>query len=360
MWIKSKTIKNWNSYEVIIERGGLSKAGLLIKEKISPSQVFILTNPKVHKLYYKRLKKSLSDEGLKVTLIKIPDGERFKNLITLKKVYDHLVKEKADRESLLLGLGGGVIGDLAGTVAATYMRGIHLVHIPTTLLAQADAAIGGKTALDLPQAKNLMGCFYPAQLVIIDSWVLKTLAKRDFLNGLVEIIKIGLVSNPEILNSIRRNYDKILKKDFFYLQKLISVAVGEKVRITNLDPFDRGIRKILNFGHTFGHALETYKNYQKITHGEAVSLGILLALKLSADLKLANDGLCPKVKHLFSEIGLPTQIKNINLKKIWEIMKLDKKVKDSKVNFVLLKDIGKPILKAVNEKSFYKAAEVIL
>lgn len=360
MLIKNKTIKNFNSYEVRIEKGYLSKTGLWIKEQISPSQVFVLTNPKVYKLYYEKLRDSISREGLRITPIKIPDGERFKNLISLKKVYDHLVKERADRESVLIGLGGGVIGDLAGTVAATYMRGIPLVHIPTTLLAQADASIGGKTALDLPQAKNLMGCFYPAQLVIIDPLVLNTLTKKDFLNGLVEIIKIGLVSNPKILRFIQNNHGKILQKDFFYLQKLISTAVVEKVKITNLDPFDRGVRKILNFGHTFGHALETYKDYQNITHGEAVGLGIIVALKLSADLKLTNDGLCPDVKHLFTEIGLPTQIKSLNLRKIWEIMNLDKKVKKTQVIFVLLKDIGKPLLKSVNEKSFYKAAEIIL
>ena len=360
MWIRSKTIKNFNSYEIRIEQGALSKAGSLIKKKFSLSQVFVLTNPKVYKLYYEKLNKSLSDEGLKATAIKIPDGESFKNLTTLKKVYNHLVERKADRVSLLIGFGGGVIGDLAGTVAATYMRGISLVHIPTTLLAQADAAIGGKTALDLPQAKNLMGCFYPAHLVIIDPLVLSTLTKRDFLNGLVEIIKIGLVSNPKILNFIQKHYDETLRKNIYYLQKLISMAVVEKVRITNLDPYDRGVRKILNFGHTFGHALETYKNYQKITHGEAVSLGILVALNLSADLKLRHDSLSSEVKDLFTEMGLPTQIKSLNLRKIWEIMNLDKKVRAGNVNFVLFKNIGKPILKAVNEKSFYKAAEIIL
>ncbi len=360
MIIRSKVVKNFNSYEILIENGSLSKIGWLIKEKVSSNQVVVVTNPKVYKLYYEKLRESLSDEGLKVTLIKIPDGERYKNLDSLKKAYAHLVKERADRESVLIGLGGGVIGDLAGTVAATYMRGISLVHIPTTLLAQADASIGGKTALDLPQAKNLVGCFYPAQLVIINPLVLKTLLKKDFLNGLVEIIKIGLVSNPKILNFIQKHYEQILEKNIFHLQKLISMAVVEKVRITNLDPYDRGVRKILNFGHTFGHALETYKNYQKITHGEAVSLGIQVALKLSEDLKLTNDSLSSEVKNLFTEMGLPTHIKSLNLRKIWEIMNLDKKVKDGKVNFILLKALSKPILKAVNEKSFYKAAEIIL
>jgi len=338
----------------------LSTAGSLIKKKFSTSQLFVLTDSKGYKLYYKKLEKSVSKQRLRVTPIIIPDGERYKNLDSLKKAYDRLVKEKADRQSLLVGLGGGVIGDLAGTVAATYMRGIPLVHIPTTLLAQADASIGGKTALDLPQAKNLMGCFYSAQLVIIDPLVLKTLPKKDFLNGLVEIIKIGLVSNPKILYFVQKHYKEILKKDIVYLQKLISMAVAEKVKITNLDPFDRGVRKILNFGHTFGHAVETYKNYQKITHGEAVGLGIQVALKLSEDLKLTNDGLRSEVKNLFTEMGLPTQIKGLDLRKIWEIMNLDKKVKDGNVNFVLLKDIGKPILKAVNEKSFNKAAKIIL
>jgi len=151
-----------------------------------------------------------------------------------------------------------------------------------------------------------------------------------------------------------------LKRDASSLQELIVMAVTEKVRITNLDPFDRGIRKVLNFGHTFGHALETYKDYQGISHGEAVSLGILVGLNLSEDLKLTNGDLSREVKSLFTGIGLPTRIKSMNLQKIWEIMNLDKKAKDGKVNFVLLKDIGKPVLKPVKEKSFYRAAEGIL
>src|SRR5574341_1373850 len=322
MKIKGKIIQNFGSSDIIIERGALSKAGLMIGKRISPGQAFVLTDCKVYTLYYEKLRSSISKAGFRVVPIKIPQGERFKNLTTLKKVFELLVRKKADRESLLIGLGGGVIGDLAGTVAATYMRGITLVHVPTTLLAQADASIGGKTALDLPQAKNLMGCFYPARLVIIDP--------------------------------------KILKRDISYLQKLIAMAVTEKVRITNADPYDRGVRKILNFGHTFGHALESYNKYKKITHGEAVSLGILVGLNLSENLKLSNGDFHQEVKNLFTELGLPTQVKILNLREIWGTMSLDKKVKNRKVNFVLLKDIGKPILRPVNEKSFYRATQGIL
>lgn len=360
MKIKGKIIQNFGSSDIIIERGALSKAGLMIGKRISPGQVFVLTDSKVYTLYYEKLRSSISKAGFRVVPIKIPQGERFKNLTTLKKVFELLVRKKADRESLLIGLGGGVIGDLAGTVAATYMRGITLVHVPTTLLAQADASIGGKTALDLPQAKNLMGCFYPARLVIIDPLVLNSLSKIDFLNGLVEIIKMGLVANPKILKFIQDNYPKILKRDISYLQKLIAMAVTEKVRITNADPYDRGVRKILNFGHTFGHALESYNKYKKITHGEAVSLGILVGLNLSENLKLSNGDFHQEVKNLFTELGLPTQVKILNLREIWGTMSLDKKVKNRKVNFVLLKDIGKPILRPVNEKSFYRATQGIL
>ncbi len=360
MLIKSKIINNFNSYEVLIENGCLEKSGVLIKKKISPSRVFVLTNPKVYKLYFEKLKKSISKQEWKVSLILIPEGERFKSFESYQKVIVKLVQEKADRNSLLIALGGGVISDLAGTVAATYMRGISLIHIPTTLLAQTDASIGGKTAVNLTQAKNLVGCFYPAKLVLSDPLVLKTLDEKNFLNGLVEIIKIGLVSNKKIYEFGQKNYRQILQRDDSYLQQLISLAAKEKVRITNLDPFDRGLRKILNFGHTFGHTLETYKNYKKISHGEAVSLGILVALKLSCDLKLISEDLLSEVKDLFSKIGLPTQIKSVNLGKIWGIMNLDKKVQNRKVNFVLIKDIGKPKLQPVAEKSFYKAAKIIL
>lgn len=360
MLIKSKGVKDFNRYEILIQKGCLSEITRQINEKIAPSRIFVLTNPKVYKLYYDRLKRSFSRQNCKMLPIVIPDGERYKNIETYQKVLRRLVSEKADRKSVLTGLGGGVIGDLAGTVAATYMRGIWLVHIPTTLLAQVDAAIGGKTALDFPQAKNLMGFFYPPRLVFIDPLVLSTLDQQNFLNGLVEVMKLGLVSSKSLWEFIQKNYTKILARDNFYLQKLIVQAVREKVRITTSDPFDRGVRNILNFGHTFGHALETYRHYHNISHGEAISLGILVALKLSVNLKLISIKLFSQVLDLFSEMGLPAKVKGLDLKKIWQIMALDKKAKNREVNFILLKGVAQPTIQAVLEKDFYQAAGVIL
>ncbi len=360
MLIKSEVVKDFNRYEILIEKGCLSETARQIDEKIAPSQIFVLTNPKVYKLYYARVKMSFSRQNLKMLPIVIPDGERYKNIETYQKVLRRLMSEKADRESVLTGLGGGVIGDLAGTVAATYMRGICLVQIPTTLLAQVDAAIGGKTALDFPQAKNLMGCFYPPRLVLIDPLVLSTLDQQNFLNGLVEAIKLGLVSKKSLWEFIQKNYTKILARDNFYLQKLIVQAVRGKVRITTSDPFDRGVRNILNFGHTFGHALETYRHYHNISHGGAISLGILVALKLSVNLKLISPKLFSQVLDLFLEMGLSAKVKGLDLKEIWQITALDKKAKNREVNFILLKGIAQPTIQAVLEKDFYKAAEVIL
>ncbi len=360
MLIKSNLVKDFNAYEILIENGGLKKRGGLINGKIVPTQIFVLTNPKVFKLYYDKLEKSFSGQNWKMSPIVIPDGERYKNFETYRKVLGRLVREKADRESLLIGLGGGVIGDLAGTVAATYMRGIPLVHIPTTLLAQVDAAIGGKTALDFPQAKNLMGCFYLPHFVLIDPLVLGTLDQKNFLNGLVEALKLGLVSQKTLWQFIQRHYPKILARDNTYLQKLIIQAVSGKVRITTFDPFDRGTRNILNFGHTFGHALETYRKYRGVSHGEAIALGILVALKLSVNLKLCSENLFSDVLALFLKLGLPVKIKGLDLKKIWKIMALDKKAQQGEVKFILLKEVGEPTVRKIQKEDFYQAAEVIL
>jgi 3-dehydroquinate synthase len=319
----------------------------------------VLTNSTVRKLHYKELQESLKQAGFDGRVLVMPDGEEFKSLESLGSGYDFLVKHKADRSSLLIALGGGVITDLGGMLAATYMRGIKLVHIPTTLLAQVDAGIGGKAAVNHTRAKNAIGCFYQPNLVMIDPTVLSTLNQREYLNGLAEVIKIALVADPSLFKFLKRNLRAIVERKVPYVTQTISQAVKKKLEITQKDPFERGLRKILNFGHTFGHALEAQKKFSRISHGEVVSLGMLVALQLSADLRIGNETTLTAVKELLEQGGLPTKIKKLDSKALWKIMYLDKKANSGRINFVLLKEIGKPIVKAGEYEQFRRACRVL-
>jgi len=359
MKIKIKFLPAPQKCQLVIRDGALSDAGNIIQALI-PSQVFVLTNATLNKRHYPKLKAGLVSSGLKLApAIVIENGERYKNLKSLKHCYDFLAEQKADRQSLLITLGGGVITDLGGVVAATYMRGIRLVHIPTTLLAQVDAAIGGKTAVNHRRAKNIIGTFYHPILVLIDPLTLATLDQRQYLNGLVEVIKIGLVASPSLFKFIESNRGRILVKRKTVLTRIIKAAVRRKLEIVRRDPTEQGFRRILNFGHTFAHALETRQGYRNLLHGEAVCLGMLVALKLSADLKLGSCETLGRVKNLLEAVKLPTKVKKPDAKALWQIMALDKKSGYGRINFMLLEKIGKPILKSVRFEQFEQAVEVL-
>jgi len=319
-----------------------------------------LTNTTLVKMHYPKLKKSLFRNGLKVgPPMVISDGERFKNLKSLSFCYDRLVEHQADRKSVLVTLGGGVITDLGGMLAATYMRGIRLVHIPTTLLAQVDAAIGGKSGVNHPGAKNTIGCFYQPDLILIDPLVLSTLSQRHYLNGLAEVIKIALVADTPLFKFLQQNIFAIIERKKSPLMKMIGSAVKSKINITTRDTFEKDLRKNLNLGHTFGHALEAEGRYRNILHGEAVSLGMLVALQLSVDMKIGKRETLEAVQALLEQVGLPTKIKRLDTQALWEIMYLDKKAGYGKINFVLLKKIGKPSIKAIEYHQFKQACRVL-
>jgi 3-dehydroquinate synthase len=290
-------------------------------------------------------------------LIVIPDGEKYKTLKSYDQIISRMIDLKIDRYSALLTFGGGVIGDLGGFVAAGYMRGIDLIHIPTTLLAQIDSSIGGKTAVDHPHGKNLIGAFYFPRMVITDPNLLTTLNDKEFSNGLFEAIKVSLIANRKLYNFIRDNLDQIKKRRKKALEYLVSGCVGEKIRIVNKDPYDNGIRMILNFGHTFGHALEVSGQYRRISHGEAVGWGMLVAMKLSAALTgfdlAGNNDIYDMIKNLLPKRNFGS----LGQEKLWQTISLDKKVKNRKVRFVLLKKTGQPVIREVDKKAFLKAAE---
>jgi 3-dehydroquinate synthase len=296
--IRVETPSRSHSYTIQVKAGIIREIGRSLKRSLPASRTYVLTNDLVHSLHYPGVKDSLERSAIDHKVIIIPDGERYKNLKTYNRVVDRLVELRADRHSALITLGGGVIGDLGGFVAATYMRGIELVHVPTTLVGQIDASIGGKVAADHKTAKNLIGTFYNPRLVLTDPEVLRTLRRKDFLNGIFEAIKIALVSRKELFSFIADNLNGILGKEEDLLRRLIVRCIEEKARIVQKDPFEKNLRMILNFGHTFGHALETNKRYRSVAHGEAVGLGMLLAVRLSNELGHLSKRKTEKISEL--------------------------------------------------------------
>ncbi len=301
----------------------------------------IITDNTVRKLYGEALLKELKAQNLKVDLLSIPPGEGSKSQAMKSHLDEQLFKLGCKRDTMILALGGGVVGDLAGFVASTYMRGIPIVHIPTTLTAMVDSSIGGKTGINTPYGKNLLGTFWPPKDIISDIKYLEALPKKQMVNGLVEAIKIFITHDAEAFDYTSKNLDAILNKDPKVLQKVIQTAADLKKEIVQKDEREKGERMYLNFGHTVGHALELLSEYQ-ISHGHAVALGILTEAKLAE-----MDGhLTPKdyttIETLIHRLGLSLEpLVSYSMDQIWEAAQLDKKGKDSKIVYVQLAKIGK-------------------
>ncbi len=354
MKIRVKTDAGSRSYVIEIRPGILGEIGEVLRSRLPGDRIFVLTNTKVGPLYYAAVRDSLRRSGFDQEVITVPDGERYKTHRTYKRVIDRLVSCRADRHSILAVLGGGVVGDLGGLVAATYMRGIGLVHIPTTLVAQIDSSIGGKVGIDHREAKNLVGAFYNPLLVVTDPEVLGTLRKRDILNGLFEAIKVGLVCRVEIFDLIAGNLDRIIRRETIPLRKVIACCAKEKARIVEQDPFDKGRRMILNFGHTVGHALETSGCYRSISHGEAVGWGMLTALRLSSVLGYLDDRKAKDISEVIMRLLVPGRLDGVSPEDLWQTVTLDKKGKGGRVRFILLRDIGRPVIGEVSKRTFLK------
>ena len=328
-----------NSYTVLIGSGILSQTGQRLKELGYSDKAVIITNPVVKKLYSTIVRQSLVHAGYKTTVLEVPDGEAYKSLESAGKLYQHLAEFGAERSTPILALGGGVIGDLAGFVTATYMRGVPLVQLPTTLLAQCDSSIGGKTAVNHGQLKNEIGAFYQPKITIADIITLKTLPQEELTSGLCEVIKHAVIKDERFFNYLEKHLDLIKALDDNVLEAIVAKSAQNKAQVVEIDEKDIGLRNILNFGHTVGHAVESVTNF-RVTHGQAVAIGMVAAAKIAVELAILDSGNVTRLKNLLEKAGLMTKLPLTEVKMVIQAMRYDKKVQSGKIRFVLPQTIG--------------------
>ena len=328
-----------NSYEIYVGSGLLAQSGRWLKENGFSGKLVIITDPTVNGLYGEALNQSLDKDGFSVITLLVPEGEEQKSLETAGRLYHELTDSYAERTTPILALGGGVIGDLTGFVAATYLRGVPFIQIPTTLLAQVDSSIGGKVAVDHGQLKNKIGAFYQPRLVIADTDTLKTLPPNELANGLAEVIKSAAIRSKEFFAFLEKNLDQIKSLDEKALEEIVFQSVKIKAEIVEKDEKDLGLRSILNYGHTIGHAVESASDF-KVEHGRAIAIGMLVAARISNKMGILDKNELTRLKGVIEKAGLPTGMPNLEVEKIIQAMKHDKKVLRDKIRFVLLKSIG--------------------
>ena len=336
---KLKVRLDKRSYEVHIGQGMLMQVGHQLKESGFSDKLVIITNPIVKGLYGEALEQKLTREGFRVTILSVPDGEEQKSLDTAGRLYHELSSLYAERTTPILALGGGVIGDLAGFVAATYLRGVPLVQIPTTLLAQVDSSIGGKVAVNHDQLKNKIGAFYQPRLIISDISTLRTLPPRELANGLAEVIKSAVVWDKEFFAYLEKNLDRIQSRNDRELEETVFRTAKIKAEVVEKDERDLGLRNILNYGHTIGHAIESAADF-RIGHGESVAIGMIAAARISNRLGILDVNELTRLRSLIKRANLATEMLNLELGRILRAMSHDKKVVGGKIRFVLPKAIG--------------------
>jgi len=345
-----------DSYEVLIGPGLLSLAGLLLKEKGYAGKAVVITDPNVKSLYGEVLEWSLTKNGFNVTTLVVPAGEEQKSLDNAVLLYEQLTDAYAERSTPIVALGGGVIGDLAGFVAATYLRGVPFVQLPTTLLAQVDSSVGGKVAVDHGRLKNKIGAFYQPKLVMADIAALKTLPAVELANGLAEVIKTAAIRSKELFAYLEQNIEKMKDFDADTLEEIVYQCVRIKAEIVEKDERDTGLRNILNYGHTIGHAIESVSEF-RIKHGEAVAVGMVVAARISNRMGLLSYSEVDRLITLVEKAGLPARMPDLDTSAILKAMRHDKKVESGQVRFVLLKEIGDVIVS--DEVSPTLVAEVL-
>ncbi|MGO8838305.1 MAG: 3-dehydroquinate synthase [Limisphaerales bacterium] len=331
------------SYAIKIAPGLIDQLGReCARLKLGP-RCAIITDTNVGRRFAKAAFNSLATTGFSSSLIVIPAGETAKSLKTVQTCYDLLAAHRLERKSFIVALGGGVVGDLAGFVAATYLRGIAFVQVPTTLLAQVDSSVGGKVGVNLKAGKNLVGAFYQPRLVLCDLDTLRTLPEREFRAGLAEVIKNGIIYDARLFAQLERDLPKLLRREPRTLAAVVARCCEIKADIVGQDETENGLRAILNFGHTIGHAIENISGYGKHLHGEAIAIGQVATAKLSSELTGLSGGDAGRIRDLFKRAGLPTQIKlkPAQRQKLLAAMRFDKKVSGGEIKFVLAKKIGR-------------------
>ena len=330
------------SYEIKIGPGLLSELGRHCARLELDGRCAVISDRNVAPRFAKAVQLSLKKAGFNSVLITVPAGETAKSLKVVEQCYDALAKHRLERKSFIVALGGGVVGDLAGFVAATYLRGVAFVQVPTTLLAQVDSSVGGKVGVNLKAGKNLVGAFHQPRLVLCDIDALRTLPVREFRAGLAEVIKYGIIYDAVLFARLERDLAKLLKREPKTLTEVIARCCEIKAEVVGQDETESGLRAILNFGHTIGHAIENISGYGKYLHGEAISIGQIAAARISAATLGLDAGEVKRIGEIFRRAGLPTQIQlsATQKKKLLGAMRLDKKVSGGEVKFVLAKRIG--------------------
>lgn len=331
------------SYPIHIGRNLITDACLILPH-LKRKHVAIVTNTTVAPLYLDKVRFALESAGVTVIPIILPDGEAYKNSATLNTIYDVLLQNRCERSTTLIALGGGVIGDLTGYAAATYLRGVPFIQIPTTLLSQVDSSVGGKTGINHPLGKNMIGSFYQPQLVLADIDTLQTLPAREFSAGMAEVIKYGLIRDADFFAWLETNMPNLMQLSEAELSYAIYRSCQNKADVVAKDEHEQGERALLNLGHTFGHAIENAMGYGVWLHGEAVAAGTMMAADLSQRMDWLTEPDVARIKNILEAANLPTTPPNLGVEKYLDLMGLDKKVENGKIRLILQQGIGKAVI----------------
>ena len=333
------------AYQIMVGEGLLEQAGKPVSGLLGSHKALLVTNPTVGALYAERVKASLEQSGIEAIIAEVPDGEEYKTLQSAEMLYDRAFSAGLDRHCPVLALGGGVVGDLAGFVAATYMRGVPFVQLPTTLLAQVDSSVGGKVAVNHPRGKNIIGAFYQPGLVLTDPVSLRTLDAGEIRSGLAEVIKYGIISDTAFFEWLETNIERVLALEAEAITYIIEQSCINKARVVEDDETEQGNRAILNLGHTVGHAIEAIAGYGRYRHGEAVAIGTAVAARLAVQLGLLQESEETRIKKLLKRAGLPVEIpENLAADEMIRFMYGDKKNFGGQINYVLPIKIGRAVV----------------
>jgi 3-dehydroquinate synthase len=333
------------SYPVFVGWGFLEELGRRMRNAGLWGTAHIVSDDGVFPLYGARVTKILEDAGFAVDYLVVPQGERSKSFETAVKIYDWLVDCRAERGNNIVALGGGMVGDLAGFVAATFLRGLPLVQVPTSLIGMVDSSIGGKVAVNHPQGKNLIGAFYQPRLVISDTQVLNTLPRRELVSGWAEVVKHAMIRDVRLLELLEQRAEGLLTLERAVTSDVVARSAAIKAKIVSEDEKEQGIRIILNYGHTIAHGLEAATNYERFLHGEAVAIGMMGAAMISREVGLLFQEVVDRQKALLARFGLPTTFSGVDIERLLQATELDKKVRGKRVRWVLLRAIGQPVIR---------------